>query len=57
MKIRKYPFGYELQMGKVQVNPLEAQWVQKIYDFYLTSPSFQKTADWLNAEQMLCLSK
>lgn len=52
MKIRKYPFGYELQMGKIQINPLEAQWVKKIYDFYLTSQSFQKTADWLNAEQI-----
>ena len=52
MKIRKYPFGYELQMGKIQINPLEAKWVQKIYDFYLTSQSFQKIADWLNAEQI-----
>ena len=52
MKIRKYPFGYELQMGKIQINPLEAQWVQKIYDFYLTSQSLQKTANWLNVEQI-----
>ena len=52
MKIRKYPFGYELQMGKIQMNPLDAKWVQKIYDFYLSSQSFQKTADWLNAEQI-----
>ena len=52
MKIRKYPFGYELQMGKIQINSLEAQWVQKIYESYLTSQSFQKIADWLNAEQI-----
>lgn len=40
MGIRKHPFGYRMEMGKVVINPREANLVEYIFQQYISGASF-----------------
>lgn len=40
MGIRKHPFGYQMEMGKVVINPQEANLVEYIFQQYISGASF-----------------
>ncbi|MBQ4426696.1 MAG: recombinase family protein [Oscillospiraceae bacterium] len=49
---RKQPFGYKMEMGRIVVNPKEAEIVTIIYEDYANGKSLKKIADSLNGQQV-----
>ncbi len=53
MKRRSVPFGYQVKLGKVVIEPCEAQIVKQIYALYLNGLSYQAIADQLTQRQIV----
>lgn len=44
-KYRKLPFGYRMEMGRIVIDPVEAEWIVYIYEQYILGESFKRLAD------------
>ena len=50
---RKQPFGYRMTLGKITIQPEEAETVRSIYLQYIAGASFKQLAEQLQAEDVL----
>lgn len=47
MKNRRFPYGYEMQNGRIQICKIEFTILTEIFDSYINGNNLKKIADWL----------
>ena len=52
MKIRYFPFGYQMVQGETVLHPQEAEVVRQIFSRYTTGLGYQEISKWLNRESV-----
>lgn len=52
MKNRRFPYGYEMQNGRIQICKAEFTILTEIFDSYINGNNLKKIADWLTAKHI-----
>lgn len=52
MKNRRFPYGYEMQNGKIQICKAEFTILTKIFDRYINGNNLKRIADWLTSKHI-----